>query len=71
MNMRLEEYVKTYDFFAPGSISNDRVIGLRQSGKVFAASPDVQDKELAVKAMCGLVLGVGQYQASQFNKQVC
>ena len=71
MNMRLEEYVKTYDFFTPGSISNDRVIGLRQSGKVFAASADILDKELAVKTMCGLVLGVGQYQASQFNKQVC
>ena len=70
LNMRLEEYVKTYDFFTPGSISNDRVVGLRQSGKVFAASPDILDRELAVKTMCGLVLGVGQYQASQFNKQV-
>ena len=63
MNIRLEEYVKTYDFFTPGSISNDRVAGLRQSGKVFAASTDSSDKELAVKTMCGLVLGVGQYTA--------
>ena len=59
----LEEYVKTFDFFTPSSISNDRVVGLRQSGKVFAASTDSSDKELAVKTMCGLVLGVDQYTA--------
>ena len=72
MNMCLKEYIKTYDFFtgSTGNISNDRVTGLRQAGKVFAASSDIKEKELAVKTMCGLVLGVGQYQAGQFNKQV-
>merc|ERR1719320_1713051 len=67
-NIGLEEYVKSYDFFSAG-ISQERVVGLRQSSKVFMRSGS-HTKELAVRTICGLALAVGQHQATQYTKQV-
>ena len=40
-NMRLEDFLKNYDFLTAG-VSRDRVLGLRQSAKLFSASPLTQ-----------------------------
>ena len=68
-NIGLEEYVKGYDFFS-GGVTSDRVAGLRQASKVFISSSGPQERELAVKTACGLILSVGQFQANQYSKQV-
>jgi len=67
-NIGLEDFVKSYDFFSVG-ISHERVVGLRQSSKVFIRSGN-HTKELAVRTVCGLALAVGQHQATQYTKQV-
>lgn len=68
-NIGLEDFLKNYDFLSAG-VSHDRVLGLRQAAKVFSSSSTSNTRELAVKTVCGLVLGVGQYHANTFNAKV-